>query len=156
MEAAQIHLALNHFPIAGLFISLIFFLVCFIVKSETLKISSIGVVLFSSLILLPVYFSGDGVESAVKRKPMVSRYHIKEHEEAAELAMAGAMLLIASSIAWIILHKSKHKFSDSFLYVVFFLNIIVALSVADTAHKGGMIRHDEIRPPGSVHDGLMD
>ncbi len=156
MDSSQVHLAFNHFPIAGVFFSLLFFGAAIITQKENLKAPTVFLVLISGLLLLPVFYSGEGVERIVKRKPFISRYHIHEHEESAEKTMVVMMVATAMAGGWLVMKKMNKKYTNELFYLIFIMNFVTAWSVANTAHEGGMIRHDQIRHGEGSHLELMD
>lgn len=145
MSAAQIHLALNHFPIAGIILSFPILLWGLIAKKEQIKIVGIAMIFVASLSAFAVMQTGDGAEEIVEHKPLVTKNLIHEHDEAAEKAMAAIQACAVLSIAWIVLNKKNHAFQDKVLYAILVVNLAGAGLVANAAHLGGMIRHDELR-----------
>lgn len=151
MEASQIHLALNHFPVAGVFISLLFFLSSFLFKGKRLEHSAIFVLILSGIFICPVYFSGEKVEKLVSRKAFVSKYYIQEHSEKAEKTIVVLTLTSIIAILWIFSAYKKKSYASIVLYTVFALNILSAWSVYETGHEGGKIRHDQLRENNGAH-----
>ena len=145
MTAAQIHLALNHFPIAGTILALVVLLWGFFAKKDQIKIVGITLMLISALSAVVVNQSGDGAEEIVEHKPLVTKNIIHEHEEAADKAIIAIQLTAALGIAWLVMYRLKKNHMEKVFALMLVTNLISALLVADAAHKGGQIRHDEIR-----------
>lgn len=144
MNASQIHLALNHVP---LFFSLIggaILLYGFIKKSDSIKIMSLYFMIAAALFTIPVYLTGDGAEEMIEKLPGVSESMIHEHEEMAEI---GLIIIIITGIA--ALGSLVLKKKASLLKVGLILSVILSFAsfgvMAQTAHLGGQIRHNEIR-----------
>lgn len=144
MNASQIHLALNHVP---LFFSLIggaILLYGFIKKSDSIKIMSLYFMIAAALFTIPVYLTGDGTEEMVEKLPGVSESMIHEHEEMAEI---GLIIIIITGIA--ALGSLVLKKKALLLKIGLILSVILSFAsfgvMAQTAHLGGQIRHNEIR-----------
>ncbi len=152
MNSAQIHLAFNHFPIAGMFFSIFFFLWVFVTKNENLKMAAVSLVILSGLLTIPVFYTGEDTSKLVRRKPFVSKYNIHEHEEKAESAMIFMMITTAVAIGYVFAKKQDFKQASNIYYGVFVLNLITVWFLANAAHEGGMIRHEEIRVGGSSNN----
>lgn len=145
MTAAQVHLAFNHFPIAGMIFAFIVLLWGVFAKHDVIKTVGIVIVIISALTALIVASSGDGAEEIVEHKPLVTKHIIHEHEEAADTAAIAIYLTAVLGIAWIVMNKKKINHQEKVFGLLLFANFISAAFIADAAHKGGQIRHDEIR-----------
>lgn len=145
INAAQIHLALNHFPIAGCFFTIMFLLGGLIFKKRDLIFSGMLIAVLSGIFIIPMDLSGDGVEDIVKNKPGVTRELIHEHEEMADKALIVFELTAISAIAWFIARKKRSDLMGKIEIVSLCLSIAGAVIIANTAHLGGLIRHEEIR-----------
>lgn len=145
IDSAQVHLALNHFPIAGIFFSIFLLGVGFIFKKKELILSGMMIAVLSGIAIIPLNLSGEGTEEIVEHKAGVTHELIHEHEEMAEKALIIFIVIAAMAISWFILRNKKPDWTKKIEIVTFLLSIIAALIIAQTAHLGGMIRHDEIR-----------
>lgn len=145
IDSAQVHLALNHFPIAGMFFTIFLLAIGFISKKRELILSGMLVAVISSIAIIPMSLSGEGVEEIVEHKPGVTHELIHEHEEMGEKALIIFMATGLLAISWFALRKNKQHWAVKIEVITFFLSIISALIIAQAAHLGGMIRHDEIR-----------
>lgn len=151
MNAAQIHLALNHFPIAGTILACIILLWGFFAKKDQIKIVGIALVIISTLAGLVVAQTGDGAEEIVEHKPLVTKNLIHEHEEAGDRAMVAIDITAVLGIAWLVMYRLKKNHLEKIFALMLVTNLASAILVADAAHKGGQIRHDEIRKGAIVN-----
>lgn len=156
MSPSQIHLALNHFPIAGIFFALFFIIFSFIRKNETYRKVAAIIFVISGLCLIPVFFTGEKVEKEVSRKPMISRYNIHEHEQSAERAFVVMMLATVTAISYLYLLGEKHPLSQKISYAFILLNLITIWFLLDASHKGGKIRHDQLRFGQGSYSNYME
>jgi uncharacterized membrane protein len=145
MNAAQIHLALNHFPIAGTMLALVILVWGFFAKKDQIKIVGITVIIISALAGIIVAQSGDGAEEIVEHKPLVTKALIHEHEEAADTAIVAIEITAVLGIAWLVMYRLKKNHLEKIFALMLVTNLVSAVLIADAAHKGGQIRHDEIR-----------
>ena len=149
MNAAQIHLVMLHFPIAGVFLGLLFLAWGLLRKSGGAKKAGLALFLISGLTILPVFLSGEGAEEIVENKPLVTEAIIEEHEEAAERAFYITLVLASLALATLLAEKRQFRFATTMSATTLALGIVSAGLLAQAAHLGGMIRHDELRA-GSV------
>lgn len=144
MNAAQIHLALNHAP---LFLSItggILLLWGIIRKADNLKTISLYMMIAAALFTIPVFLTGDGTEELVEHLPGVNENVIEDHEEMARISMILIAITGFFSIMTIIFHN-KSGVRKYFFPALILLSLVSFGSMAKTAHLGGMIRHQEIQ-----------
>lgn len=144
MNAAQLHLTLNHLPVllspigGGLLAVGLYF------RSGDLKKAGVFLMVLAGLAAIPVYLAGQSSESILKNYPGVSRVAMIQHAEAAwasliaiEIAAVGALL------TFILLFRTK--FIARTLWTVLLILVVLACGLlVRTAHLGGLIRHEEI------------
>jgi hypothetical protein len=106
------------------------------------------IAVLSGIGIIPMNLSGEGVEDMVKNKPGVTHELIHEHEEMAEKALIVFEIMAVSSIAWFVCRKKKPQLLRKIELVTLGLAIVSAVIIANTAHLGGVIRHEEIRSEG--------
>ena len=143
MNAAQIHLALNHVP---LFLSVIgggILISGMIKKNESFKTLSLYLMVAAALFVLPVYFTGEGTEELVERLPGVQESAIEQHEDMAKAALA--VIIASGIIALTGLLFQKKRTVGRFIFIAALVLSLLSFGVtAQTAHLGGLIRHSEI------------
>jgi FtsH-binding integral membrane protein len=144
--AAQIHLALNHLPIAGVFFGLMFLAWGIFKGSRGAKLAGLGLFVVTGLLVVPVFLSGDGAEEIVEHKPGVTEGIIHEHEEAAEMAFYVTLAAAVTGLVGFVLLRKQMRMAKAATLGTFGLGLVSIVLLANAAHLGGMIRHDEIRP----------
>lgn len=144
MNAAQIHLAFNHFPIVGSFFALVILIWGLVVKKDQIKTVGMVLIILSSLFSIIANSSGEGAEDLVKNKPLVTKEHIHAHEEAAEGAMIALSAAAVLGLVWLVMLRLNHKYKEKLLVFIVLVNVITVGLFANAAHKGGLIRHEEI------------
>jgi uncharacterized membrane protein len=144
MNDAHLHLLFNHLPIVGSLIGLLILAIGIFFKQPIVRKTAFGVLVFSALITLPAFFTGEGAEEIVEELPGISHNLIHEHEEAAELALwLSETLGILALIAFYLEHI-QHKFSGMANFFTLIFSIGTFASFAKTGNTGGEIHHPEI------------
>ncbi|MBI5857187.1 MAG: hypothetical protein HZB42_06020 [Sphingobacteriales bacterium] len=148
MNAAQIHLALNHAPLFFSIVGGLILLYGFIRKNDSIKILSLYFMIAAALLTIPVYLTGEGTEEMIENLPGVSENMIHEHEEMAEI---GLFVMIATGVVALaaLVVRQKAKLLKTGLILCVVLSFASFAVMAQTAHLGGQIRHSEITNGGN-------
>jgi uncharacterized membrane protein len=142
MNAANLHLVLNHLPVFGLAFAMIWFLVGIIMKSQALKQAALLTMVAVALGTLPAYFSGEGAEEILEDSYVHNHDAIHEHEEAAVFGLTLALLAGAgAAVAWWMNRQNKWAWTN---YLTLGLMALALASMIRIGHLGGAIRHPEI------------
>jgi len=86
MNAAHVHLMLNHFSIIGSIFGLVLLAVAMVRNSRELTTVSFACLASVAIISIPVYFTGPPAEEAIKHLVGISEEVVERHEEAAQFA----------------------------------------------------------------------
>lgn len=152
MNAAQIHLALNHAP---LFLSLIgggILLAGMIKKNESFKHLSLYFLIAAAVFTIPVFLTGEGTEELVENLPGVNENAIEEHEEMAKISLI--IISIMGGLALIGLFiRNKASMARILFSGLVLLSLGSFVTMAQTAHLGGLIRHSEIQNGATANEG---
>ena len=151
MNAAHLHLLLNHIPVIGIPISGVLLVLAVATKQQAQVRIALGFTVVLALLTVPVYLSGEPAEEIVEDLPGVPHAVLEEHEEIAEVTFVvtevlGALALLGLALAW-----KRGKVPKPLAYGSLVLVLIASSLLARTAYSGGQIRHTEIReatPPG--------
>lgn len=152
MNAAHVHLAINHLPVIGIFFGLVALAAAALRGSEELKRLALLLLVVVGLFSLPAYFSGRSAEEIVEALPGVESDRIEEHEDAGLMAAIGAGLLglVAAGALWVF--RLPRRLPGWVVGTALVLALVVGGLMARTADLGGEIRHQEIRgEPGPSH-----
>jgi len=143
MNAAQIHLALNHAP---LFLSIIggsILILGTVKKNESFKNLSLYFLIGAALFTIPVFLTGEGTEELVEHLPGVSETVIEKHEDMAKLSLI--IISITGIIALTGIFLTRNRWIAKFSVTGALLLSLASFGVmAQTAHLGGLIRHTEL------------
>jgi uncharacterized membrane protein len=143
MNAAHLHLIVNHIPIFTTLIG-IFVLGWGMYKKE-ISIRNIAFVLFiiGAVSSFAAMETGESAEDIVEELAAVSHDAIHDHEEAAELSLWFAVVMGLLSMGALAARKLKLRFETG-LNVAILITALITLGVlAYTGYKGGEIRHPE-------------
>lgn len=144
MNAAHLHLILNHLPIAGIIFALPLLLSGYIKKNKTLAHAGLIAVVATGAIAVTTFLTGEPAEEIVEGMTGISEEVIEVHEEAAEKAiwLIGATGLAALvSLLMSLKNKTLPRWS---LPLVVVLAIFSVGALAWTNNLGGEIRHPEL------------
>jgi len=144
MNAAQIHLALNHAP---LFLSILgggILILGMIKKNESFKNLSLYFLVVAAIFTAPVFLTGEGTEELVEHLPAVNKTAIERHEDMAKISLIVIIITGAIALTGLILRKKS-----GFAKIAFIAALVLSLAsfgtMAQTAHLGGLIRHSELQ-----------
>ena len=143
MNAAYVHLTLNHVPVLGVVFALPLLGVGLLRRNATLLRAGWITVVVVALAAIPVYVSGDGAEEIVEHEPGVARDTIHAHEDMALFGLIGAETLGVLALAGLFLSRRAAGAPAWLAPGSFVLALIVAGLMAAVAYRGGLINHPE-------------
>lgn len=145
MNGAQLHLALNHFPVILSFVSVGILLWGWIGKSSEIRKVGLVLVVGTAVLAAAAFFTGEPAEDVLKLFPSFPKPLVHEHEEAGEAAFIVSIVAGVCAIAALFLTKRKPKLSGYAFLLCILITLLSSLSFLRTAHLGGLVRHEEIR-----------
>ncbi|MGZ3711575.1 MAG: hypothetical protein ACXWQO_15250 [Bdellovibrionota bacterium] len=149
MNYAHIHLVLNHIPVVGIPIALLFLAHGFFRGNQgTQRIALVALVAIAAL-TVPIYFTGEPAEKVVEHLPGVAESFIEAHEDAAEVSIILTTITGVLAVGALWLWRSE-RFLRYALLGTMSAAAIAAASLGYTANLGGKIRHTEIRSDAVV------
>ena len=145
MNAAHLHLLLNHVPLVGLLFSAIILALGLLRSNESFIRIGLLIVLISGVFAVPTFLSGEPAEKVIEQFSGFSEELVEAHEETAELTI---WLVVVTTIAagtglWFSIRKEV--LSRRVFWLVLSLNLISLFAIARTSQLGGRISHPEIR-----------
>ncbi len=146
LNAAHLHLLLNHVPILGAVVAALLLTLALFVRRQVLTKAALWFLAVAGVVSVPVYFSGEAAEDIVEELGAAHAV-IESHEEAALLTLIalGALgLLAVGFLWWTSLQYEVPRWVTGTMWI---LATVGAVLAARTAYLGGQIRHTEIRPP---------
>ena len=99
MNAAHVHLMLNHFSIIGSIFGLVLLVLAMVRNSRELITVSFACLASVAIISIPVYFTGKPAEHVIEHLGDVSEEVVEQHGEAAQFAFTGIECVGALALA---------------------------------------------------------
>lgn len=151
MNAAHIHLLLNHLPLIAIPMSLLFIAHSLWAKNASSKKFAYLVLFFSAALVIPVFLTGEPAEKVVEHLPGVTESFIEPHEDAGQISLILTLIAGIAALLALVL-PSNEKRAKILTSIVIATSLLAILSLAYTANLGGKIRHTELRNESSVSE----
>ena len=145
MNAAHLHLLLNHLPVIGTLFTILLLAIGVATKNTSLVRTSLVFFPLLALTAVAVMLTGEPAEHLVKQLPGVAKAAIHEHEEAAEMATYALGALGVASLALLVALRKRPRLPAGFALALLAFSLVPAAAMARTAYLGGQIRHSEIQ-----------
>ena len=143
MNAAYLHLIINHLSIVGIFMAFLVLLLGWLGKKPAVQKTALLLFVFVGLVSIPVYLSGNGAEEIVEKFAGVSQDAIEAHEESAVITLIFIEILAVASLMGFALFGRRENLPKGFLVTVVILTIVAGILTAKTSNLGGKIRHPQ-------------
>jgi len=150
MNEAHFHLIVNHLPIVGVLIGFLVLLIGFVIKKPQVKVTALGIFIFSAVASVAAFFTGEGAEDVVENISGISETLIHAHEEYAELFFTSILILGFVSIITMFLEVESPKYAKYGFMLALVLAIISTVLAKYVGTSGGEIRHTEIRTDNTL------
>ena len=153
MDAAHLHLALNHAPLFALVFATLGLAWAVIRTDGGVARASLGLLVLAGLLVLPTYLTGEDAEDIVEDQVGVSHEAIEEHEDAAlGAAIATGIVGLAALVVLFLFRQGEVPRTATVSMLVF--TLAAAGWIGYVANLGGQINHPEIRStPTSTSPG---
>jgi uncharacterized membrane protein len=155
MNAAHLHLMLNHVPVVGLVFALSLLGWGILRKQDALMKAAFAALVVVALLAVPAFLTGEPAEEIVKGLPGVSHAVVEQHENAAKVALAATCLTGCAALAGLWLARGK-AVALWCVALVLMVALLAAGLMAWTANLGGKVRHTEIRATTPSHSAPKD
>ncbi|MGK4567973.1 DUF2231 domain-containing protein [Flavobacterium sp. 3HN19-14] len=152
MTDAHLHIAINHFPIVGIFFGFGILIAGLFRRNLAIKQTAYIVFIISAITAFTSMATGEGAEEMVEHMPDITKHIIHEHEEIAEKLALVLYVIGALSIAGLFLKRQDSKAAKFVAYSAMVLSAIGLWLALASGTSGGEIRHTEIRTDYDAHD----
>ena len=143
MNAAYIHLVLNHFPpIVGI-AALIVLLLGALWRNDGVLRAAFVLVVFAALMGVATYSTGDGAADIVKHVEEVNTAAIEPHNEAAGVTLGSYAVAALLALFALIKYRAPKAIARWAATLMIILTLIATASATYTAMLGGRIHHPE-------------
>ena len=148
MDAAHLHLALNHVPVVGVPLVMLLLGWGLLRRNREIVRLAFGALALMALATAFVYLTGEPTEELVEGLAGVSEPLLERHEEAAQLTIILVGILGIAGLFGLVFTRQRSPFRYGLLVLV--LSVLPVAALARTANLGGQVRHPEIRPGASL------
>ncbi len=152
MNAAHLHLLVNHVPVFGLIFGLLLLFVALWRRSAELSRTSLAIFVITGIGTIVVYLTGEPAGDAVEHLAGVGESMVERHEDAAMAATVAAGIVGALSAIGLLVFRKAAAVPRWVASSTLVLALGAAGLMGWTANLGGQIRHSEIRA-GSAAGG---
>jgi hypothetical protein len=152
LNAAHLHLIVNHFPIVGNAVGILLLIWSLIRKRKELIQLALAFTVFVSISGFMADYTGGKAEEQVSDIPGITRTSIHDHERAADLSLYMLYATGAIGIIALVLFIRNKKPAKFFLYLTLMLSLISGYFLYRTGYLGGLIRHPEISEVMNIRD----
>ena len=143
MDAAHVHLVVNHVPVLGTIFGLVLLAFGLLRREAVLVKAGLIAFLVSGLAAGAAYMTGEPAEEVVEHLAGVSGAAIEAHENAGFYALISAVVLGLFALGGLLFFKTR--LPRLLAVTIVMLALFVSGMMVWTANLGGQIRHVEIR-----------
>lgn len=155
MDAAHVHLLLNHVPVIGLVFCLLLLAYALARRSDDVTRAAFWAFGVVSLAAVVVYLTGEPAEELVGELPGFSEDAMERHEQAALWATWAAVALGAVALGGLYAYRDL-SVPRRFGLLMLALALAGLAPMAWAANLGGQVRHEEIRATPAVGGPAAD
>ena len=145
MNAAHLHLILNHAPVIGTAGALLMTALAAWKRSDDLRWASLVLWVLVALVTIPVFIAGDRAEDLLQDVPGIAPGRVSEHQKAAVFALVWAEAAGLCALYGLWAHRRRRAYPRWLATALLALGLLLGSVMARTAYLGGQIRHEETR-----------
>jgi hypothetical protein len=144
LDAAHVHLMLNHAPVIGAPLLLLLLTIGLVRGSRELVTVSLVLVVGLAVVTSLVYVTGEPTEELVERAPWFRDALAETHEEHATVSLVA--VLVTGAVAGAALAFRRRPGAGAWLPRATWAGLALSTALLGwTAWSGGQIRHEEVR-----------
>ncbi len=144
MNAAHLHLVINHVPVLGTVFGLLLFAFAVGRKSDDLRKAAFATFVIVAVMAVVAYLTGEPAEGVLKKLPGMAEGFSEKHEDLAGAAMAGSAVIGVAALVGLVWFQGPRPVKPWFTALMLIAALVVAGLMAYTAYLGGQIRHTEM------------
>lgn len=149
LDAAHLHLILNHLPVIGAPLALLLLALGWIRRSGELVNVALALAVALAVATGIVYLTGEPAEEQVEHASWFQERLTERHEEQGDFALVAMLATGAAAGAALIFRRRPRAFAWLLRGTAAGL-VAGTVLLGWTAWSGGQIRHDEIRAAGGL------
>src|SRR5690242_2502021 len=144
LNAAHLHIAINHLPVVGFMAALVLSIFAFFTKDRMLDLTAWGFTVGCALTAVASYLTGAPAEDMIAGTPGVSDAYLLAHERWGQWTYYAGMAIGALALVGWFLAKRKEDSDRKALVLLIVMLLAANFMGALTASLGGDVRHPEI------------
>jgi hypothetical protein len=146
MIPVEVHLSLNHVPIVGLALDLVFFVSGLTRSATAAVLAGLRVFVAMGIVVLPVVGSGLMSTTALANAMWLDATAVSRHQLAGIMTLVVLVTLAALSSAMLWVSRKTSTMPRWGRTTILVLALVGFGSCLWTAYVGGRLRHSELRP----------
>lgn len=143
MNAAHVHLILNHFPPIVAIVSIVVLATGTIWRRRDVRRTGALLMVLAAAIAVPVYLSGEPAEEIVEDLAGINATAIEPHEDSAKWALTLLIVAGVASLASLFFFRAEPELPNWAIATLLILAFFATAASVRTALLGGRIRHPE-------------
>ena len=145
MDWLQVHLALNHLPVIGIPLLVLFLLVARIRRSEEVTRFVLWALALLTGAAIAIKFTGDFAAEQSQARLAGAQTFVSRHEQAGDQATTAVFVLGLAVALALYLTRARRIMPGWLAILVITIGIATCAMLARSAHTGGQISHPELR-----------
>lgn len=145
INGAHIHLILNHFPLIGLFFSILIVGIGLYRSNESILRAGLLIAFIAGFLAIPTFLSGEPAEEVIEKMAGFSEHLVEEHEDAALFAVWTMGLTGVLAGLGLFFSLKKGYLPKPLKIAIVAIGLFTMTVVGRTNYLGGQISHPEIR-----------
>ncbi len=147
MNAAHLHLLVNHLPIVGFAIGVLLLVATIIFRGDRgIFLASLIVIVMSGAGGLAAQLTGEPAEEVVEGLPVVPESYIGTHEDAGKIAtIIASITTVLGIVIAVVVFRRDGNIPMIAVAVLLVATLTTSAAMAWAGSTGGKIRHTEIR-----------
>lgn len=143
MDGLHFHLIINHLPIFGLSIGIVWLLIALLMRNKAIVNAALITLFVVGLLTIPAYLSGEGAEHGLVTDCGISEHALEEHEELGFISLIATLVTgAAAGLSWFLNRSRPLGFLN---WIVLALALLTFPVIAITNNHGGQIRRPELQ-----------
>lgn len=144
MNAAVIHLAVNHAPLFLPLVAAALLVGALWQRNQSLLTAAIWLIVVAAVLAVVALQSGQAAEQLLEHVPGINTQAIEQHEDSAKMAVLATVISAGIGLGIVVGKRwSSGRFQWGAATILLLATLISIGIVGYTAHQGGLIRHAE-------------
>jgi len=141
---------LAHLPVVGMLAAIALLVIGLISKSELVFKTACGFLIACSVFAVGTYLSGPPSYEIIEAAHLAEEEIVERHALFGQVSFVGMILLAAITLGALIQYAQGEGPGKAIRWTLLLASLILAGSLAFTAHEGGEIRHPELEDARSL------